>query len=382
MTRRLNRVRKFGWALLLFAMLGMSAGAIADTNKSGTGGIDRTSLTRALEPARQLPRLRSVIVAHQGKVVFERAFQGPGLSVPVNVKSVSKTIISALVGIAIERRALNGFDQKIISVLNGKAPANPDPRLAQVTLGNLLSMQAGLERTSGRNYGRWVASRDWVRFALSRPFVEPPGGLMLYSTGNSHMLSAILTKATGRNTAALAKAWLGKPLNIRIPAWQKDPQGIYLGGNNMLLSPKALLRFGEMYRNGGRLDGKQIVPERWVRQSWTPRTRSRFSGDPYGYGWFIAEICGAHAPYARGFGGQFVYVIPDHQLTVVITSDPNVVSWVGGYRHALRAMLAGIVSATPRSSDAKGLLAGFDDSHIPPSDRLGRIGTYNEACPA
>ena len=97
---------------------------------------------------------------------------------------------------------------------------------------------------------------------------------MLYSTGDWHVLSAILTQQFGRSTHALARAWLGKPLGIRIPPWQKDPQGIFMGGNNMLLSPMATLRFGELYRNGGLYRGKRLLAESWIRASWTPRTRS------------------------------------------------------------------------------------------------------------
>jgi CubicO group peptidase (beta-lactamase class C family) len=201
-------------------------------------------------------------------------------------------------------------------------------------------MQAGLERTSGKNYGRWVQSRDWVRHALSRPFVEEPGGPMLYSTGSTHLLSAILTRITGRSTHDLARDWLGKPLGIAIPTWQRDPQGIYFGGNNMKLSPRALLRFGELYRNHGMWQGKRVLPESWIRESWIVRTHSRFSGDGYGYGWFAAEFCGHVVNYARGFGGQFVHVIPSLAMTVVITSDISERTRVGGYRTALTSLIA------------------------------------------
>lgn len=221
-----------------------------------------------------------------------------------------------------------------------------DPRLAELTVGNLLSMQAGLERTSGVNYGRWVASRDWVRHALSRPFDDAPGGQMLYSTGNTHLLSAILTRASGRSTHKLAEDWLGKPLGIAIPTWQRDPQGIYFGGNNMLLSPRALLKFGELYRNGGKHDGKQVLPAGWVEASWTPRTESRWSGDAYGYGWFSRTFCGETSHYARGFGGQFVHVLPSLALTVVITSDRSARTRVGDYRGELNDLVESVVSAT------------------------------------
>jgi CubicO group peptidase (beta-lactamase class C family) len=302
--------------------------------------MDAALLDVAFARAAGLPRLQSLIVARHGVVIRERAFRGPGLDAPVNVKSASKSVISALVGIAIARGALAGTDQPIAPLLADRLPAKRDPRLARITIGNLLSMQAGLERTSGVNYGRWVQSSDWVRFALARPFSDEPGGQMLYSTGNSHLLSAILTRATGRSTLDLARDWLGGPLGIRIPDWDRDPQGVYLGGNNMRLSPRALLRFGELYRNGGMHDGKRVLDEAWVKASWTPRTTSRFSGHAYGYGWFIGRYCGVDVPYARGFGGQFVHVSPGLGLTVVITSDTSARTRIGGYREQLTTLIA------------------------------------------
>jgi CubicO group peptidase (beta-lactamase class C family) len=171
----------------------------------------------------------------------------------------------ALVGVAIDRGVLTDADQRVAPILRDKLPLDPDPRLAEITAGHLLAMRAGLERTSGPYYGRWVTSPDWVRFALSRPFVEEPGGRMLYSTGSSHLLSTVLTRASGHSTLALAREWLGEPLDVTIPPWPRDPQGIYFGGNDMLLSPRAGARFGELYRNGGLHEGPRVLPESWVR---------------------------------------------------------------------------------------------------------------------
>jgi len=316
-------------------------------------GMDIDMLARALERAKNLPRLHALIVAREGKVHAEKGFRGPGLDTPVNIKSVSKSVIAALVGIAIGRGVLNGPNARIASVLGERLPTSADPRLGRITIGHLLSMRAGLQRTSGRNYGRWVNSPDWVRHVLSRPFDDEPGGRMLYSTGNSHLLSAILTQRTGRGTHALARDWLAQPLGITIPPWQRDPQGIYFGGNNMALSPRALLRFGELYRLGGVHDGRRILPDGWVRQSWTPRTLSPYSGDEYGYGWFITRFCGTAAYYARGFGGQFVYVVPGLGLTIVITSDRSARTRIDGYREALTSLVRDDLIPAALTADAK-----------------------------
>jgi CubicO group peptidase (beta-lactamase class C family) len=292
------------------------------------------------ERAGEIENLRALIVSHNGNVVAEKAIRGPALDRPVNIKSASKTVMSALVGIAIDKGVLKGAEQPLASVLEASIPKEADERVGEITVGQLLSMQAGLERTSGRNYGAWVSSVNWVRYVLSRPFVDEPGGRMLYSTGSTHLLSAMLTRASKRSTLDLAREWLGEPLEIQIPPWTRDPQGIFLGGNEMALSPRALLRVGEMYRLGGTIDGKRVLAESWIRESWTPRTASPFTGDRYGYGWFIRQVREHPVYYAWGYGGQMLYVVPSLALTVVMTSDPTEPSRSDGHLQALHALLA------------------------------------------
>ena len=304
------------------------------------------ALTAILDKAAALEPLETVIVAREGAVLAERGYDGHGLSEPTNIKSASKTVVAALIGIAIERGALEGVDQKIVDLLPDDLPADPDPRLAEITVGNLLSMQAGLRPTSGPNYGRWVASRNWVREALAQPFTADPGGPMLYSTGSTHLLSAILTKATGASSLANARDWFAPLDDFGIGGWERDPQGIYLGGNQMAMSPRSLLAFGEVFRSGGLApDGTRLLSQDWIEQSWTARTASRYTGDGYGYGWFLTRIGGADVRYAWGYGGQMLYIVPELALNVVMTSDENSPSANNGYRDALHGLLAEIITA-------------------------------------
>ena len=313
--------------------------AFAAPTEARAAAFDPALLQATIARASQLPRLHALIVARDGAIEYERALRGPSLDRPVNIKSASKTIIDALAGIAIGKGILKSPDAPILPLLKKRAPAKLDPRVSLVTLDHLMGMRAGLERTSGRfNYGPWVASRDWVGFALSRPFTEEPGSTFQYSTGNTHLLSAILTDAAGKSTWDLAREWLGKPLGIEVPPWTRDPQGIYFGGNEMALSPRALFRFAEMYRQGGVWNGVRVVPAEWIEASWTPKGSDR-RGNGYGYGWFVAEAYGRRVYFGWGFGGQMLYVVPSLGLTVIATSDSGTRSVDDGYICQLHDLL-------------------------------------------
>jgi CubicO group peptidase (beta-lactamase class C family) len=213
-----------------------------------------------------------------------------------------------------------------------------DAEKRDITLADLLSMRAGLESTSFDNYGRWVASPNWVRSALARPMVAPRGGPMIYSTGNTHLLSAILTRKTGMSTWAYARRKLGVPLGIDIPQWPRGPQGIYFGGNDMRLTPRAMLAIGELYRNGGRVGRRQVVPEWWVDSSFVVRTYSPFNGHGYGWGWWTRDAADYRVNFAWGYGGQFIFIIPALRATVVMTSDAEG-RREGGHLDALHELL-------------------------------------------
>jgi CubicO group peptidase (beta-lactamase class C family) len=290
-----------------------------------------------------LEQLHGMMVAHDGRTVLAEAFRGPPLDRLVNVKSVSKTLVAALTGAALDQGVLDAVDQRLGELAPDLIPSEADARVQDITVADLLTMQAGLERTSGRNYGRWVTSDDWIAFALSRRFVAEPGAFMLYSTGSYHVLGAVLAERAGRSLLDMARAWLGRPLGIEIPPWTQDPQGFYLGGNNMALSPEGLLRFGEMFRHGGLSGGRRVLSEAWVRTSWRPRTRSPFSGHDYGYGWFLAQAGSHQVAYARGYGGQLLYVVPSLRLTVVITSDTDRPARSRGYAGQLNDLLAEVI---------------------------------------
>ena len=291
---------------------------------------------QVLERAKTMPQLHSIVVSVGGREVLAASFRGPGLDRPANVKSVSKTLLATLTGAAIERGVLPGVEAPILPYLARRSPAGLDPRAEAIKVEDLLTMRSGLARTSGANYGAWVNSRDWVGYVLRQPMHAEPGIRFGYSTGDWHLLAAVLTEAADASLLDLARSWLGRPLGIEVPAWTRDPQGIYMGGNNMALSPRAMVTFGEAIRTGG----APVVSKRWIETLWKPRTRSPFSGHDYGCGWFLTRLAGERVAYARGYGGQVIWVVPGARLTVAATSDPDQPARSQGHMGRLHALLA------------------------------------------
>jgi CubicO group peptidase (beta-lactamase class C family) len=312
--------------------------------------LDTARLARAYARAAELPRLRSLLVEWRGIVVGERYFRGATRAMPANIKSASKSIISALVGIAISRGDLRGTDQTLGDLLPTET-RDLDTAKRAITIEDLLTMRTGLESTSFWNYGRWVTSRNWVRYVLAQPVIAPRGsaGPMIYSTGSTHLLSAILTRATGMSTRRYAERHLAAPLGIRLRGWTTDPQGIYFGGNDMRMTPREMLAFGRLYLAGGQAQAgapgmyRQVLPRTWIDSSWVARTHSDWSGHEYGYGWWIRSAWspnGRHAVYyAWGYGGQFIFVVPSLDLVVVATSDSETRSREQGHLEAVHALL-------------------------------------------
>ena len=331
-------------------LLASTVCAMLSAASAAASAPSASSLASLESDTAELNRVHSVVIAYDGEIIHEIHQGGPGVASPANIKSLSKTVLAAITGAAIEADIIESVDQPMVDLFGEHLPSGIDPKVSEITVAHLLAQQAGLERTSGSNYGAWVASDNWVNDAITRPFVDEPGGQMLYSTGTSHLLSAALTHASGETTHSLAQRLLGDPLNITIRPWLRDPQGIYFGGNDMQLSPRALIEVGELYRNDGLFiddagNEQRVLPDGWVEASWQPRGTSRWTGDGYGFGWFITQLAGEDVYYGRGYGGQALFVIPEREMTVVITSDPTPPSPGGQFQQRLNGLVEGLLSS-------------------------------------
>lgn len=280
--------------------------------------IDTASL---VDEVFKVAPIKSFAVQQDGELLIEEYRKGMHASRTTNIKSASKSIISLLVGIAIEQGHLDGVDQTIGEFFPDYFKAHPGTAKQSITIQDLLTMRAGLASTSLPNYGPWVESDNWVEFALDQPLVEKPGGKMVYSTGSTHLLSVILTRATGMSTRRFAEKYLFGPLQILIGGWDRDPQGNFMGGNNIALSPSSLLKIGTMVMNMGVYQQKAIVPRDWIVESMQTYTHSHFESYQYGYLWWQQELNGHKMLFAWGNGGQYILMLPTLQTVVAITSN-------------------------------------------------------------
>ncbi len=344
--RALARLTSTCCALLLAAGLGTQALAQS---------ADRASIIAALDPDRlaqqagALPRIHSLLISHQGERILEKYYAGRTANQPANMKSASKSVVSALVGIAIDKGYISSVDEPVATFFPDFTHPQSPAQWQRLTVRDLLTMQAGLQSTSGRNYGRWVVSDNWVQAALSRPFVAEPGTNMIYSTGSTHILSAILTKATGVSTREFAQQHLATPMGFQMAYWSQDPQGIFFGGNDMEITPRQMLAFGELYLNNGQYNNERIVSADWVQRSHeahatSPRGQGRF----YGYGWWLREMAGMLVPLAWGYGGQLIFVVEEYDLVIVATSDSTPGNDRSGHLRQLYAFIENnILAALP-----------------------------------
>ena len=281
--------------------------------------VDSLSLQQIQHNASSINSLTSLLIQQEGQLLATYYHNGMEEGETTNIKSASKSIISLLIGIAVEKGHIENVNQPIKSYFENYFRANPDSNKQSITIKDLLTMRSGLETTSFHNYGRWVLSDNWVEFALDQPMEKKPGGDMAYSTGTSHLLSVILSKATSMSTRAFAEEYLFGPMDIQVGGWDRDPQGYYMGGNNMALAPGDMIKIGQMILNGGLYNGQRIVSKDWITDSFKTYTRSNFNPYDYGYMWWNKPIGGYKVYFAWGYGGQYIFIIPELDATIVLT---------------------------------------------------------------
>jgi CubicO group peptidase (beta-lactamase class C family) len=297
----------------------------------------------------------SMLVIRHGKVVYEktydrsadylRLFAGKGAPGIYNyydpgwhpfykgtklhtMQSVSKSVTSALVGIAIGEGKLPGVDAKAMPYHADFRIAS-DPRRDRMTLADILTMRTGIrwdeestEYTDPRNNCAVMEGKeDWVRYVLEQPMADDPGKVFVYNSGATELLSYLIRKATGQQADDYAKEHLFAPLGIEY-FWKRTPMGLADTEGGLYLTPRDLAKIGLLYLHDGVWDGRRLLPEGWAAASTKAHTTTSEKGYDYGYQWWVMPGGDGltHSGYnAWGYGGQHLLVVPDLDLIAVFT---------------------------------------------------------------
>jgi CubicO group peptidase (beta-lactamase class C family) len=289
----------------------------------GDVGMDAVGLGTAAARAEAVPRFRSLLVARHGRLVLEEYFHGGSGTTPFDVRSVTKSVVSSLVGIAFREGVLPGEDASVGSFL--EPPYVLDDADRRVTLHHLLTMTSGYLWDDGADYNPWIFSSDRVQFLLDRPHAHPPGTEFTYDSAAVHVLGVALQRAAGKPLPQYANERLFGALGVTGVAWEELDRGTVNGAAGIRLLGRDLLKFGQLFLQHGWSGERNVVPEAWVDEVTAPHFPWRDDHGAqksvtYGMLWWVSDAEPA-AYFAWGYGGQFVYVVPSLELVVVTTTD-------------------------------------------------------------
>ena len=298
----------------------------------GEVGMDPKKLKELNEEVRLLLEMNidihSIIIVKDGYIVAEQYYSDDyGPEDLHRIYSCTKSLTSALLGIASGNGLLGGLDQLMVDFFPEYEIANMSDGKAAINIEHLLTMSPGLEwyeleypYGDARNTFRdWSDSGGGVKYVLDRPMVAAPGDEYSYSTGTSHILSGILQKVTGVRADSFALEHLFAPLGIEEYYWPIDHQGVAFGGSGARLRPRDMARFGYLYLKNGVWDGTQIIPESWVEASQQKHMERKYIPDSfYGYQFWVSNY---DTYSAVGYGGQWITIVPQHDLVVVFNNN-------------------------------------------------------------
>ena len=291
-------------------------------------GLDKQKIKAAYAMAGMIGTVDALLVIRNGHLVAEEYYNGYGRSVPHQLWSVTKSFLSACVGMALDKGLIEDIDSKVIDYFPEYTFDGMDPRFSDITVGHLLAMRMGIDREQN-NLIAVVTTDNWIRETFKLPLLYDPGTRFSYNSLQSLLLSAIISKTSGMTVRQFAEQYLTGPMGIAISDWGSDPQGNSIGGYDLYLTPREMAMLGYLYLNGGVIDGRQIVSREWIDHSWQKRNLNDGSWGVlteynYGYHWWIAKMHGYDLFIAWGMGGQFIFCIPEEDMIVVVTSNPDI----------------------------------------------------------
>lgn len=288
-------------------------------------GLNESMVSTAMYAAGNDGSINSIIIIRNGKIAAEKYFNGKDVNSYQTIRSVSKSFLSAMIGIAVDKGILHLTDKMTDYFPEFKSSAT-DSRINNITLENLLTMRSGIKGDE-EIYSTFTSSSNWIETIIQQPLNFEPGTSGLYSTAGAHIVSGMLTKASHMSSYDFAKKYLADPMGIVIKDWTRDPQGVYFGGNEMFLTTRNIAVLGLLYLNKGKLNDTQIVPEEWINKSLvysggSSSTWGSLTNGGYGYMWWLGQVAGQKIYFALGHGGQYVICIPKLNMIVAVTSNP------------------------------------------------------------
>ncbi len=303
--------------------------ATASLNDSG---IKEDELVRLIDSihAEKLVNTHSVLIAKENKIVFENYFDGFNAHIPHDLRSASKSISSALIGIAIDDKIIENVEEKLYDHIPKEYQYTKDALKSQIRIEDLLTMSSGLDvnNLAGEDYYQDPRNSDnWLKTVLEAPMVKKPGTYADYGSANPFLLGVYLNERLEKPLHTYMDEKLFAPLDISNYINQADDTEMtpYFGGG-MLLTPRDLLKFGQLYLDKGKWNGKQLISENWIKESFAKRVQLQDATDKneYGYLWwhdtYVVKGKAIKAIEARGAGGQFIFIMPELASVVVITS--------------------------------------------------------------
>ena len=263
----------------------------------------------------QLPHIRSILIVRHGYLVFERYYQGYDQNSYHQIQSVAKSFVSALIGIALQSGYVDSVNQKVIDFFPEYVTSDLDPQVREISLEHLLTMTAGYQYCAGAAGCFPNQGEDPIKFALEQPLTTPPGQEFQYNNATVFpLLVETLARATKMKPSEFANKTLCEPLGMSASCERLS--------KDVTFRPRDMAKFGYLYLKQGVWDGKQIIPADWVKTSTQRQNKGgNPHGEEYGYLFWVTTVEGYSAYFAGGYGGQFIYVVPDLDIVVVLTSD-------------------------------------------------------------
>ena len=287
-------------------------------------GMNAT-LLQELHGALESTQMLSFVTVRDGYIVDEYYKEGYDENSIFTYQSGSKSFTSALLGIAMDEGYIAGLDVSIAEYF----PQLKDTDKEAVTIRHLLEHTSGIQwfewGDNASSWDVWRNSENWVDYVLTQPVVTTPGSTFNYSTGGTHLLSAILEQVTGESLLEYGRRHLFEPMSMDSATWGTDPQGITDGGNGIAMTARDAAKFGQLFLDGGNWKGRQLVPAAWVEESTSRQSSGSGSAGVYGFQWWIRQFGEKEyrTYYAMGHAGQYILVVPDLKLVSVITSTLN-----------------------------------------------------------